>query len=107
MDLESLKKDLNRTNEQISRLENINETTNITVTIPDKQFLEGLYQNFKNFSKEERREFIKTVSDNNNINPDKKLFYNFKTELRTDLIKRLKERYDQTLNKINEIAKEA
>jgi small-conductance mechanosensitive channel len=107
MDLEALKKDLQRTQEQIYRLENINETTNIVLTVPDKDFLDSLYNNFKNFTNEERRNFIKTVSDNRNINPDKKLFYNFKTELKNDLTKRLKERYDQTLEKINEIAKEA
>jgi len=107
MDLESLKKDLQRTEEQISRLENVNESTNILVSIPDKDFLDSLYNNFKNFSKEERCEFMKNISDNKNINPDKKLFFTFKTEIKTELTKRLKEKHQQTLEKINEFAKEA
>jgi hypothetical protein len=96
MDTDNIKK----LEDQIHNLENVLETTNIVVTIPEESFLTELYTNLKTFSREQLSDFLKNISDNNNINPDNKQFNNMKDEQRKLILERLKEKLNSIEKKV-------
>jgi hypothetical protein len=106
---ERLKKELEKTDEQIFNLENILVDTNITVKIPDEEFLTELYNNLKTFTMEDKSKFISEASKNLGINPDDKKFNTIRDEQRKFLSDKLKEKREFIISKMNisEQAKEA
>ncbi len=85
---------------QIHNLENILETTNVVVTIPEESFLTELYTNLKTFSQDQLCDFLKNISSNNNINPDNKQFNTMKDEQRKLILERLKEKFNSIEKKV-------
>jgi len=94
MDKDRLKKELEKTEEQIFNLENVLEESNIKVKIPDDEFLKELYSNLKTFSLEDKCKFIEEASKNVGINPDGKKFNTIRDEQRKFLADKLKEKRD-------------
>ena len=86
---------IKRLEDQINNLENVLETTNVIVTIPQESFLNQLYTNLKTFSKEQICDFLQSISTNNNINPDNKQFNNMKDEQRKVILDRLNEKLEE------------
>lgn len=104
---ERLKKELEKTDEQISHLENVLEETNIIVKIPEMDFLTELYNNLKTFTLEDKCKFITEASKNSGINPDGKKFNTIRDEQRQFLTERLKEKKEFILSKIHMLENKA
>ena len=104
-----LKIELEKTDEQIFNLENILVDTNITVKIPDEEFLKELYENLKTFTMDDKCKFISEASKNVGINPDNKKFNTIRDEQRKFLADKLKEKREFIISKMNisDQAKEA
>lgn len=98
---ERLKKELEKTNEQIFNLENVLEVTNMNIKIPETEFLTELYNNLKTFSLEDKCKFIAEASKNDGINPDNKKFNTIRDEQRKFLAEKLKEKRDFLVSKMN------
>ena len=98
--MDKLSSEIKRTEEQISNLENVLDSTNIQVKQPEKDFLEELYKNLQTFTQEDRNKFIGEASKCSDINPDNKTFHSFKNDQRTSLITRLKEKLDYLQDKL-------
>jgi hypothetical protein len=102
MDIEQLKSELKRYEQQVYNLENILKTIEPIVTIPDNEFLTELYNNLGMFEKEHRCDFLKHIS-NNMINMNNKQFNTIKNEQREYLVVKIKEKCQDLREKIKNI----
>jgi hypothetical protein len=115
MEKEKSSQDIEKTKGQIKNLEEINEKTDITINIPEKETLDQLYNDFKTFGKTERNAFLTKLSKLEGINSDNKKYNTMKNEQRLFLLEKLKERVsdhetkqnNQTPNNSEDYAKEA
>jgi hypothetical protein len=102
MDKDKIKQDLEKTHQQINNLEVINEKSDITIDIPDKDVLDKLYNDFKTFGKTERNILLTQISQIEGMNAQNKKFSTMKPDQRNFLLEKLRERVKELDKKMEE-----
>ncbi len=87
-----MSKEIKMLTERIENLKNPLEKTDISIQIPDNDFLNELYKNLKTFDENSINSFLKEISNFSNINPNHKTFQTMKNNQRLFFIEKLTEK---------------